>query len=204
MKKIIALLLALTMVLPLIFSGCGQKAESNGDSSTAAIEQPTATEEPIATPKSEFMVPEGNHQTIAVGLKHSVAVRADGTVYAVGGNQEDGQIEVYDWTDIVAVDARNYRTLGLRSDGTVVATGDSRSTSVYGIDEWAEIVEVSVGSNHTVGLRANGTVVAVGASSARDVGACDVEDWTDIVAISAGGSHTLGLRSDGIIMVIYK
>lgn len=59
---------------------------------------------------------------------------------------------------------------------------------------------MSVGSNHTVGLRANGTVVAVGASSARDVGACDVEEWTSIVDVRVSAGFIVGLRSDGTVV----
>ena len=42
------------------------------------------------------------------------------------GDNEDGQCNVSDWRDIVAVAAGNFFTVGLRSDGTVVAAGDNK------------------------------------------------------------------------------
>ena len=45
-------------------------------------------------------------------------------VVAVGDNNY-GQCNVSEWTDIVAVVAGNSHTVGLRSDGTVVAVGNN-------------------------------------------------------------------------------
>ena len=59
---------------------------------------------------------------VAAGWGHTVGLRADGTVVAVGWN-EDGQCDVQDWRDIVAVVAGGVHTVGLRADGTVVAVG---------------------------------------------------------------------------------
>ena len=57
----------------------------------------------------------------AVGY-YTVGLKADGTVVAVGDNT-DGQCEVSDWRDIVAISAGYGHTVGLKSDGTVVAVG---------------------------------------------------------------------------------
>jgi hypothetical protein len=67
---------------------------------------------------------------------HTVGVKSDGTVVAVGlevpedpeeGIIDDyGQCDVGSWTHIVQVTAGGYHTVGLRSDGTVVAVGDNR------------------------------------------------------------------------------
>ena len=58
---------------------------------------------------------------VSAGNDHTVGLKSDGTVVAVGDN-DDGQCEVADWTDIVAVSAGYGHTVGLKSDGTVVAT----------------------------------------------------------------------------------
>ncbi len=61
----------------------------------------------------------------AVGISHTVALKADGTVVAVGDN-EYGQCTVSGWTDVVAITAGPFHTVGLKVDGTVVAVGNNR------------------------------------------------------------------------------
>lgn len=130
--------------------------------------------------------------TLAVGFEHTVAIKENGEVVAVGNNEEN-QCDVDDWTNIVSISAGWDHTVGLRSDGTVVATG-SRNESVQ---DWKNIVSVAAGGYHTVGLKSDGTVVAVGGNS---YGQCNVEDWANIIAISAGQRHTVGLCADGTVV----
>ena len=61
---------------------------------------------------------------IAGTYHHTVGLKADGTVVAVGDNK-DGQCNVNDWLDIVAICAGDGHTVGLKADGTVVAVGDN-------------------------------------------------------------------------------
>jgi alpha-tubulin suppressor-like RCC1 family protein len=69
--------------------------------------------------------------TIAAGRRHTVGLKSDGTVTAVGDNKY-GQCNVSGWLDIVGVAAGNVHmatntgkahTIGLKSDGTVAAVG---------------------------------------------------------------------------------
>ena len=76
-------------------------------------------------------------------------------------------------TDIAAVSAGYYHTVGLKADGTVVAVGDN-SFGQCDVSDWQNIVAVSAGCYHTVGLKSDGTVVAVGEN---DCGQCNVSDW---------------------------
>ena len=135
--------------------------------------------------------------TISAGDYHTVGLKADGTVVAVGDNY-CSQCAVSGWTDIVAVSASNLHTVGLKADGTVVVAGrnDAGQCDVSG---WTDIVAISAGGLHTVGLKADGTVVAVGWNVD---GQCDVSDWTNIVAISAGDNHTVGLKADGTVVAV--
>ena len=59
---------------------------------------------------------------IAAGSLHTVGLKADGTVVAVGYNK-CGQCNVSSWTDIIAIAAGGDHTVGLKADGTVVAIG---------------------------------------------------------------------------------
>ena len=61
---------------------------------------------------------------VAAGDRHTVGLKADGTVVAVGDNKY-GRCDVSDWTDIVAIAAGSYHTVGLKADGTVVAVGNN-------------------------------------------------------------------------------
>ncbi|MED9969107.1 MAG: TIR domain-containing protein [Ruminococcus sp.] len=139
-----------------------------------------------------------NHQ-ISAGYEHTVGLKSDGTVIAVGYNGY-GQCGVKSWKDIVSVSAGSYHTVGLKSDGTVVAVGDD-GYGQCGVKGWKNIVAVSAGYSHTVGLKSDGTVVAVGDNI---YGQCDVKDWKDIIAVSAGISHTVGLKSNGTVVALGK
>ena len=142
----------------------------------------------------------GMHQTVSAGSNHTVGLKSDGTVVAVGSSNF-GQCAVSGWTDIVAVSAGDRHTVGLKSDGTVVAVGDN-DFGQCNVNGWTDIVAVSAGAFHTVGLKSDGTVVATKYSgeSTYNCGQCAVSGWTDIVAVSAGDRHTVGLKSDGTVV----
>jgi len=77
---------------------------------------------------------------LAAGGGHTVGLRSDGTVVAVGNN-DDGQCNVGGWTDITQVTAGWDHTVGLRSDGTVVAVG----SNAYGrrdVASWTDIMQI--------------------------------------------------------------
>ena len=147
--------------------------------------------------KLEESIFRNRQQHISAGACHTVGLKSDGTVMAVGDN-ENGACNVGSWKNIVAVSADLFYTVGLKSDGTVVATGRN-GNGQCNVKNWKDIVEVSISGWHTVGLKSDGTVVAVGSGSD---GECDVEDWKDIIAVSAGYEHTVGLKSDGTVVAV--
>jgi alpha-tubulin suppressor-like RCC1 family protein len=131
---------------------------------------------------------------ISCGHRHTIGVRADGTVKAVGFNRY-GQCAVYNWENIVQVSAGEYHSVGLQSDGTVVAIGSNK----YGqcdVSEWTDIVAVSACEYYTLGLKADGTVVATGLNSNHQ---CEVEDLRNITQICASRRMTLALNHRGQI-----
>jgi alpha-tubulin suppressor-like RCC1 family protein len=134
---------------------------------------------------------------VAAGGWHTVGLKSDATVVAVGFN-ERGQCDVGAWTDITEVATGLYYTVGLKLDGTAVATG-SNDDGQCNVAGWTDIIQITAGEDHTVGLKSDHTVVAVGNN---DYGECNVGNWTDIGQVSAGGGHTVGLRSDGTVVAV--
>ena len=148
--------------------------------------------------KNNYSIDEfAQRDTVSAGALHTVGLKSDGTVVAVGYNGQ-GRCNVSGWRDIVAVSAGDDHTVGLKSNGTVVAVGNNTSGQCK-VSGWRDIVAVSVGTYHTVGLKSDGTVVAVGYNVN---GQCDVTGWRDIVAVSAGDYHTVGLKSDGTVVAV--
>lgn len=100
------------------------------------------------------------------GKGHTVGLRADGTVVAVGDNSYN-QCDVGSWTNVIAVAAGDWYTVGLCSDGTVLATRPDRSKGekyqfASNVDSWDNIVAIAAGCGYTLGLKKDGTVVSTG------------------------------------------
>ncbi|MCC8356333.1 MAG: TIR domain-containing protein [Oscillospiraceae bacterium] len=132
---------------------------------------------------------------LSAGNEHTVGLKIDGTVIAVGDNY-DSQCSVTQWENIVSVAAGGSHTVGLKIDGTVITCG-SNSIGQCDVSEWTDIIAVTAGGAYTVGLKTDGTVVATGINNFEQ---CGVSEWTDIVAVSAGRTHTVGLNSNGMVM----
>jgi len=144
--------------------------------------------------------PTMNITQVAAGGWHTAGLTSNGTVVAVGDN-DYGQCDVGNWTDIAQVAAGLYHTVGSKDDGTVVAVGrnDWGQCNVGNLTAWTDITQVAAGAWHTVGLRSDGTVVAVGRN---DSGQCDVTGWTGIVQVAVGTAHTLGLKANGTVVAV--
>ena len=132
---------------------------------------------------------------LAVGMKHCVGLRLDGTVIAVGENNH-GQCNTGDWKDVVAVAAGSSYTVGLKSDGTVVTTQSEKSSDIA---DWENIVTIAAGWCRTIGLKADGRVVATDDGL---YGEGKVNGWRDIVAVAVGFYHTVGLKADGTVVAV--
>lgn len=128
MKKTIAFLTGIVCLFSM--TACG--GSDNGGSSSKSSRRSSSESSRISDKDEDIDEDEKddsstkitvrNCNTISAGEDHTVALKSDGTVTAVGrGN--DKQCSVYDWTDIVAVSAGAAHTIGLKSNGTVVAVG---------------------------------------------------------------------------------
>lgn len=109
---------------------------------------------------------------------HTVALKKDGTVVAVGDDSH-GQCDVYDkakWSNIISISAGDFHTVGLKVDGTVVTT--EKGDSAEEIGKWKDIVAVSAGYGFTLGLKSDGTVIATGYDHNDQI---NVKSWEKIV-----------------------
>ncbi len=119
----------------------------------------------------------------ARGKGHTVGLRRDGTVVAVGDNTYD-QCEVSSWTNIVAIAAGDWHTVGLKADGTVVATGNdgtanfNRYKNCCSLDDWKNIVAIAAGTGSTIGITADGDIKAAGYDDSEKTSAA--REWNEI------------------------
>ena len=97
---------------PLVLKLGGELLETPADRARiAALSASTAAHRPLVI-------------SVAAGIRHTVGLRSDGTVVAVGRN-DSGECNVDDWNNIIQVAAGYFYTLGVGSDSTVVAVGDN-------------------------------------------------------------------------------
>lgn len=143
-----------------------------------------------------------NHDIIAISTSasHSVQLLANGKVEAFGNN-EFGECDTEDWTDIVAIEAGALGTYGVRKDGTVVYTGDDE----YNLDcsEWTDIVKVKEdkGNSCLIGLKSDGTVTyAQDGVSFYDETMEKLDSWTDIKDVAVSSDLVIGVKKDGTIV----
>ena len=118
----------------------------------------------------------------SAGNQHSLAIRANGTLYAWGAG-----------------------STGRLGDNTVV----NKSSPVLvagGISDW---ISVSAGTSHTLGLRATGQLYAWGLATSGRLGDNSTVaksspvlvsgGFVDWISASAAESHNLGLRANGVL-----
>ncbi len=116
------------------------------------------------------------------GGGHTVGLRKDGTVVAVGDNSH-GQCDVENWEDIVKVAAGNWYTVGLKEDGTIEITGDNYPGTRYIeeeiMTECTDIVDIAAGYGQTLCLKSDGTIISFGFN---DGNKCEgPRDWTNLL-----------------------
>ena len=139
-----------------------------------------------------------NIKALAGDYFHTVALKSDGTVVAVGDNRY-GQCDVSSWRNIAAITTGPgrvcYYTLALRTDGTVVATKGLRCHNE--IQKWNNIVSVAVGTgSEIVGLKSDGTVATIEC----DRYYTEVASWKNIKKIACGPGCIVGLTQNRTVV----
>lgn len=140
------------------------------------------------------------------GVYHSVALRADGTVFGWGfnvyGQVGDGTttdratpVQVVDLEEIRRVAAGGYHSLALRSDETVWAWGHNGSGTLgdgtttnssvpVAVSGLEGVQEVAGGSHHSLALGSDGSLWAWGANGAGQLGDGTTEDSSSPVEVN--------------------
>lgn len=118
---------------------------------------------------------------------HTVGLKFDGTVVAVGDNDHK-QCDVFGWENVIAIAAGDYHTVGLTSDGRVVYAGDSGSKYVdesgY-VKEWNDIIAIAAGRDYTLALTSSGEVLSFGDDKQNQ--RPQSKEWNDIVIYDCEG-----------------
>jgi hypothetical protein len=131
--------------------------------------------------------------SVAVGGRHSLAQKNDGSVWSWGGN-DYGQLgdgshitrytpsPIASLTDVVAIAAGASPSLALKADGTVWAWGGNNFGEIgdgtvytphlepYQLSGLTDVVAVAAGNNHSVALTADGSVWTWGRNDNNQLG----------------------------------
>jgi len=135
--------------------------------------------------------------SVAVGLRHVLGLRGDGTVYGWGYNGS-GELNVpAGLSGVVQVAAGSAHSLALKSDGTVVGWGQSIHGQADPPAGLSNVVQVSAGATFSLALKADGTVVGWGWGG--DGATSPPAGLNDAVQVAAGGKFSLALRANGTV-----
>jgi len=159
-----------------------------GNDSTTSQPLPVQVKQSVGGIISDLM----DVVAIAAGTNHTLALKANGTVWAWGDNasgqlgngtlaDQHTAIQVVSLSDAVAISAGGAHSLAMKADGTVVAWGKndhgqlgdnttnlrSIPVSVSGL---SNAKSVAAGFEHSIALKSDGTVVAWGRDEDGQIG----------------------------------
>ena len=167
---------------------------------TSSVATLTLTRSFVVVWGNQTNVPDGlaNVTAIAAGSGHNMALEANGTVAAWGGDTF-GETDVpADLTNVVAISAGVSDSLALQSNGKVIGWGFDSGGQINIPQNLTNVVAIAAGGFHSLALQADGTVAAWGEDY---YGQTDVPSGlTNVVAIAAGGFHGLALQANGTVV----
>ena len=162
------------------------------------------------------------YKTISAGDGHTMAIKADGSLWAWGwnvyGQLGDGTtidryapIKIMD--SVVSVSAGTIHNMAIKTDGSLWAWGYN-GTGELGdgtkIDRYTpvkimdSVVSVSAGGSHTMAIKTDGSLWAWGHNGIGRLGdgtttsrSTPVKIMDSVVSVSAGDGHTMAIKADG-------
>ncbi len=161
--------------------------------------------------------------SVAVGGSHTLFVKSDGTLWAMGDNTHgqlgDGSTVSRSYpvrvaTGVASASGGGAHTLYVKTDGTLWAMGrndrgqlgDGTTTDRnVPVQIASGVAAVSAGASHSMFRKTDGTLWATGANSGQlgDGTTTDrnvpVQVASGVTAVSAGGTHTLLVKTDGTL-----
>jgi uncharacterized protein YjdB/alpha-tubulin suppressor-like RCC1 family protein len=169
--------------------------------------------------------------TVAGGRDYSLAVKADGSLWAWGNNEYGrlgdgtvtdrfaGPVRVGEDTDWASVSAGGYHSLAVKADGSLWGwggnwqgqvgdgTGAERPAGPVRVGEDSDWAGASAGLYHSAAVKTDGSLSAwgwniygqlgIGDATVRLYAPAQIGADSDWVAVSAGEYHTLALKEDG-------
>lgn len=165
-----------------------------GITASAAIGEMRTIPKPYAADASVVHARNAGVVAIAVGARHGLALRGDGTVLAWG--------EAFGvpagLAGVTAIAAGKSHSLALKSNGTVVAWGHNDQGQVDVPLGLAGVIAIAAGLGHSLALKEDGSVVGWGFNDAGQINV--PHGLTGVKAIAAGWWHSLALRRDGSVV----
>jgi alpha-tubulin suppressor-like RCC1 family protein len=120
---------------------------------------------------------------------HGVALKKNGSLVAWGRNDE-GQCEVPDGNDFIAITAGAWHNLALKSDGSVIAWGWNEQGECNVPPGKYKAIEA--GGFYSLALKQDGSLIGWGADQRRELGfEVPLPQGSDFVAIDCGTFYKL-------------
>lgn len=108
--------------------------------------------------------------SLSVSTNHVVGVHSDGTVSAIGADDQGQCDDMAKWRDTKQVAVGYGFTAGLREKGSVWVHGTDDEDQ-HSAMQWTHVVAIGSGTEHILGITEDGKLLAKGAN---DAGQCDV------------------------------
>lgn len=146
-----------------------------------------------------------NLVALSAGDNHSLGLRGDGSVLAVGANDFQQASVPAGLSRVVGIAAGSSHSVALRENGRVMAWGNNAFGLTNVPSSWSNLVAVAAGASHTAALFADGTPTVHNQNMDAPDFSWDIDAIPMAalpgVAIAAAAQYTAVLRADGQVVV---